>query len=99
MAVGQEPVVVGIGPGQGKDPSVLRHPGPAGRFHRAEDEGGPLVDSIVGIEVASGRETTPSGWWDRPCAVPRPSVARRDHAYGLPAATSEKRAHNSDTLI
>ena len=49
-AVGEEPVVVGVGPGQGEHPPVLGHPGRPGGSGRAEDERRPLVDLHVGRE-------------------------------------------------
>ena len=48
--VGEEPVVVGVGPGQGEDPPVPGDAGGPGRGGRAHDERRTLVDLHVGGE-------------------------------------------------
>ena len=72
-ALGDEPVVVGVGSGKGKDPALLGHPGGAGGRRGAHDEGGPLVDLHVGRAELGVRER------HHPVAGPR-----RDDLVGRP---------------
>ena len=55
-ALGDEPVIVGTGAGEGEDPALVGHPGGAGGRHGAHHESCSLVDLHVGGAQLGVRE-------------------------------------------
>ncbi len=94
--VGEEPVVVGVCPGQGEDPAVLGDAGRPGRRHRAEDERRHPGPPACWPSAAWCRDRRSSGWpsvgvGDLPGRAGL-AAARRG---GWPAATAENPAQRS----
>ena len=84
-------------PGVGEHPAIPGHAEALGRLGRAHDHGGGHVDVVVRVHVLAVRQRRPCGSAVSSCGSPRPTSTRGSQAYGLPAATSLKRAHSSLT--